>query len=237
MADRFGWIGPARQGVTLQALERELAAWSAAWAVGDASVTAQWAAPGAGCGWLAEGLAAVLCASAEALGHALVDDADGAPEGLARHIGNEAMQDLLRRLGRDAAVSAIQADGALPRSLSELRLGALAAVVELRGAQLAVLLGRSVIDRLAPARKAGRRELTERKVACLDAAVPMAATLDLGEMPLAELTALRPGDVLVTRRALDTAVQLRTHGAETMPVIHARLGAHDGRRALQIVSS
>lgn len=235
MADRFGWIGPARQATALQALERELVAWTRAWALDAPAISVVSAEAEPCAGWYAEG-AVVHCRSAEHLGHALVNSAEGAPDGLAAHIGDEAMRDLLRRITRESAAEPWAAGSTLRRGLAEPRLGALAATCDVRGVVLGMRVSRGVVDRLAPARLADASRLTERKTASLSARLPMVAKLDLGEMPLAELRGLRPGDVLITRSALDTRVQLLSSNGEERALATAQLGERDGRRALRILS-
>jgi hypothetical protein len=237
VADRFGWIGPARREAVIRGLERELASWTRAWALGEPETTVGFVDAGTGGGWCAAGRCVATTGDLPALAAALVGATDEAPEGMAAHIASEALRDLTKRLARVDGSTAWPADGVVPSALRDERLGALAACFEVRGVAVCLRMGRLVVDRLAPPRAADVRHLSARKDACLVAPVRLQATLDLGDMPLAELRGLRPGDVLLTRSALDTAVRLCTDGADTPGVASAHLGARDGRRALRILSS
>lgn len=240
MADRIGWIGEARRRALSAWLERELAAWWSDWSTLDltpalaSDVDDQDLAS-----WLCGGeTVAVGSDGALVLAGALVGVGTQDPGALAQYIGEEALGDLVQRLcgTQPPVVPRIAERAALSASITDTRLGAVVLTARMADFQLAVHVSRSVVDRVAPPAASRHVPLAGRRAAISEATVLLTATLDLGDIALAELADLRPGDVIATHALLDTLPSLITRSDGTR-IASARLGAHEGRRALLLTHS
>lgn len=240
MAERLGWIGGTRRATFRAWLDGQLAAWWSEWSTLEAAseYLAETHGEEAGTWRLSADDLAIGTQSAATLAGALTGLPADAALALAHHIGDEALDDLVRRLGARPAPPSrgIEAAG-LSISLTDARRGALAFVIRIGGVRLDIRCARPLVDRVAPPPRPGTGALVGRRSAVGETTVRLGATLDLGDIALAELADLRPGDVIATQASLDTATALTIGGTDGTRIAHARLGARDGRRALLLTHS
>lgn len=240
MVDRLGWIGASRRAATVEWLHGQVMAWWTDWStidalpeVGESASRREFAF------WVRCGTAvAIASEGAGSLAGALVG-VDGDDAGaLARYVGEEALNDLARRVaGETEGVEHSSDAGELSMSLTDPRLGALTIAARIGGFEASIYLARAVIDRVARPATYDPVALSSRRAAVGEAAVRLRATLDLGEIALSELRELRPGDVIATHARLDTAPSLGIVGGSDPRVALGRLGERDGCRALQLITS
>lgn len=246
MADRFGWIGETRRRAVLAWLDVQMHQWWADWSALDAVATSSFD-EGDIEGLLTGGSQALRQCGSDlllaapgpaALAGAFVGVAADAPGSLARYIGDEAIEDLVRRLalGMHGEVSVPVDIGQVSRALLEPRLGSVAILVAIGGLDLRVCLARSLVSQVQAPVRARTVSLTTRRVAASDARTRLRGELDLGDIALVELRALKPGDVIVTHARLETLPTLVIDGGRSALVARAQLGEHRGQRALQLLA-
>lgn len=131
------------------------------------------------------------------------------------------------------AVSWMRHTGAAPAAA---RLGEVELCIGFPGGhQLCVVLGVAAAMACLGRPAASTATLSPRHAALDDGHVRLDALLAPVELPLAELLAIRAGDVVLFAHRLDEPVLLRTAAGKS--VGRAALGARDGRRAARLIDS
>ncbi|GAB3040450.1 hypothetical protein GCM10027285_26900 [Oleiagrimonas citrea] len=244
---RFGWIGETRRQRLAEAVQDRIRQWMQRWGAAqdiDAPViTMLEEAPDT------EGRERFIARHESACAHTVWDratwrrlaclwmdvPADAAGEPFARELSRKAVEDLASCIfGRDAhAPDAFEeASGEDSAEADAPAWGGVWMRVAFERQVLDMHLNRAAVDTLVPVLAANAREwpLVPRN-ACLDATgLPLQIVLPVGEAALREVVDLSVGDVLLTERKLDAAVDVRIDGGEA--VGKARLGARQGRFAV-----
>jgi len=246
VADRFGWIGTTRQQFVVDWAVAQLREWWGDWSALDATPTVRLDGTTYGLPDTCDDATSLLFAAdlllaipgPSVLAGAFVGVAADAPGSLASYVGEEATHDLAHRLSRDDRRKASQPlDAAeLPPALSDPRLGCIALAAEIGGLTFRIRLARRLVDTIRTPERMRGVSLTTRRLAIGEASARLRGQLDLGDIALAELRALKPGDVLVTRARLETLPALVIDSDGAAVVAHAQLGEHQGRRALQLLA-
>src|SRR5262245_26144533 len=129
-----------------------------------------------------------------------------------------------------AAVSSIQLGGALRRGS-----GAVAALVEIEGERLGLVLGRDLVSGIIGApRAAPRGGLSPRAQSIQNGRAQVRVIAGSTEIGVAALSSVAPGDVILLDTALDATFGLVN--AEGLTVARGYLGALAGRKAFQLTS-
>jgi len=246
VADRFGWIGTTRQQFVVDWVAAQVREWWGDWSALDAAPAVRLAETMDSLADAGDDATSLLLTTdfflaipgPSALAGAFVGVAVDAPGSLASYVGEEATHDLVHRLSRDDRRKASQLPdaAALPPALSDPRLGCVALTVEIGGLALRIRLARRLVDTIHSPERARGVSLTTLRLAIGEASARLRGQLDLGEIALAELRALKPGDVLVTRARLETLPALVIESDGAAVVARAQLGEHRGQRALQLLA-
>jgi len=245
VADRFGWIGESRRRAALAWIDAQVHQWWSDWSALPAAATCSFDEGGIE-GLLGDGSQVLRQSGSDlllvapgpaALAGAFVGVAADAPGSLARYIGDEAIEDLLHRLalGMHGEVSVPVDIEQVSRTLLEPRLGSVAISVAIGGLDLRIRLARRLVNQVQAPVRARTVSLTSRRAASGDARARLRGELDLGDIALVELRALKPGDVIVTHCHLETLPTLVIDGERGALVARAQLGEHRGHRALQLL--
>lgn len=243
MADQFGWIGSARQALVLAAVRAAAVSWLEGWCSESAAVdVVPWAAHGSSEGddvtWFAKtsSLAIGFDGSVAGFGASLAGVAeDGDP--LADHLGRDAaaafLDALATQAGRASQGTALTAIDVLSPSLRDPRLGSLGIAMTSAAVAFRVVVGRELVDALAPPLAVAPVVLTGRRSLVEGLRQDVEVTLDLGELSLRDAQNLRPGDVLATDIHLDVLARLSAGGI-TLEGLAARAGRHGSHRAIAL---
>lgn len=153
----------------------------------------------------------VVSADTEALGAWLADAPRIGSQGLAGRIGIAALDELR------AALAGPQATPVEPSSVPPRRHWEEFDIVLSSELSLRLAIDRRMVDHLVPAAAGRPVPLARRTTAAADKTVPGQFVLALGEVPVADVLGLQPGDVLVGQAGLDTLLSLHI-GAGVAPM-------------------
>jgi hypothetical protein len=113
--------------------------------------------------------------------------------------------------------------------------GAAAALVEIGGERLGLVLGRDLAGGMIGAQRVAARGGLEGRTQCIqNGKVPVRVLAGSAEVGAAALASLAPGDVILLDTALDAAFGLV--GTDGTTVARGYLGARAGRKAFQLTS-
>lgn len=152
----------------------------------------------------------VASADAEALGAWLADAPRIGGQGLAGRVGIAALDELR------SALAGPQAVPAEPNSVPPRRHWEGFDIVLSSELSLRLAIDRPLVDHLVPPIAARPIPLTRRTAAAAEKVVPGRFVLALGEVPVADVLGLQPGDVLVGQAGLDATLALHI-GPNTAP--------------------
>lgn len=245
MQTRFGWLGESRKAKLIANVAECLRVWLREWCAQRGPHDLKVEECTAHDRWIPEGRGALLQSDQGCLFVALREDrmvalgtrlagmvADEG-RGLAEAVAAAALEDCLCCLAGIAGISGVVADwqgGGCPSSLDRPEWGGFWAKVSFDHIDFLLALDRSATTRLAPERRFESRPLQTRVQAMESATVELSAVMAFADVGMLDLTGLREGDVLVSERRLDEAIELRAPGGHM--VARARIGHSAGRKAV-----
>lgn len=151
--------------------------------------------------------------------------------GMAAGIGRRAVADMLRAAIRAPAdCEFVDTDAPDPRAMED-RFGAADFECRAPGLHARLILDAGLCEALAPRQPLVAGPLASRSEAILPVDIALEAFLDLGHASLEQTMGLRPGDVIKTGIALDSAIRLKS--ASGAVVVSGALVSSEGRRALR----
>lgn len=240
---RIHWLGDERRRRLTARLATQLAEWLKAWSVDPGWLTMAERpsvnAPGGdGWGWLkvGAGQGALLLGAPRGqlaeVGGRLAKATVRDDFALGERVGRRALDALLSRWA--AAIGANAEDTAAPESSAfDPRFGAAAYTLHGDGFDGVLLVDHDLCEALAPALTGAREALVERSAALDGEAVRLDVVLDLGEVGLADVSALQVGDVLLADVAVDALFRLVHPDARALA--DARLYRRGAQLALQVL--
>lgn len=236
------WLGNRRADALRDLLQARLAGWLTAWSgpgcdfvlekewpeAGRFDRGGRWHAVDLDGGrvalWLPDGVEAQF--GARLPGVSAVGDA-----GLAAGVGRRALEDAARTLvGRPQARFEPCVE-AWPEAMLDRRRGGLMLRWSFVQSSIWIHLDANSCDLLVPARTHARSRLDSRKDALGRSDVALEVVLDLGDAVLADLTQLRPGNVLRTTAPVDSVLKLVAPGGAV--VATGSLAVQNERRAIR----
>ncbi|MFC5743548.1 hypothetical protein [Dyella tabacisoli] len=237
---RFGWIGETRRTALRSLLAAEVSHWSSDWWIQHAAAEVdvrssdRWSATEKkAISWVSYADAGVLALywrhmDVSAVGCHLAGTVRGEDAALAQRIGEDALQDLAKRVYRRAEGAGAERwkQERLPAYVASPHLGAYLVTFTLGGLAMELAIDRQLVDRLTPPTYTGNTRLVSRQDALGQARVSVTAVMDFGQVNLTHLPDLRVGEVLVGDRGLDEALQVIVNGKGAVAIGYMkRLGA------------
>lgn len=231
------WTGPTRRAALQREVERRLQGWASGWLRGDERpvlsaadplpARLSWSVATAPSGELAVGL---VHDGLEALGAALLGCTAAGAAGLAQGIGARALRDLARALLGEDDVQPAGGERS-PRELAP-RAGGLLLRLQLPGVSLWLHADAALCAHWAPRPAPAARALVRRRDAIGPLAARLVVSLPLGPLALADVSGLRPGDVLRTQVRVGGLVRMTSDDGTVARVGH--LAASGEHRAIRI---
>jgi hypothetical protein len=233
----FGWVGESRRTALRSLLAAEVAGWSHDWwihhAAAEVDVYAKSRARDVGVRetlpWVSSNESGSIAfdlagKDIDAVGRHLAGAVSDEDTDWARHIGQDALENLATRIHERAGSAKFAKLSRLSASdgLVHARLGAYTATIALGSLKLDLAIDRQLVDRLVPPRAITGMNLVSRQDALGNAPLQIHAVMDFGAVNLTHLSDLRVGEIIAGDRALDEPLEIYVEGNRSVATGYLR---------------